>query len=135
EGRAVQFQRVQYLPRTRGRCYARTDGKVFQFLKAKCESAFLSKRNPRHINWTSEEIQKKRTRRAVIFQRAITSASFADIMAKRNQKPEEEAKKAKQASKKTAMAAGKAPTKAAPAKGCEACEGLCSLSWWKTLTW
>lgn len=25
---------------------------VFQFLNAKCESAFLSKRNPRQINWT-----------------------------------------------------------------------------------
>uniref|UniRef100_A0A2K5XI26 Large ribosomal subunit protein eL24 n=1 Tax=Mandrillus leucophaeus TaxID=9568 RepID=A0A2K5XI26_MANLE len=104
-----------------GRRYARTDGKVFQFLNAKCESAFLSKRNPRQINWTvlyrrkhkkgqSEEIQKKRTRRAVKFQRAITGASLADIMAKRNQKPEvrKEAQKAKQASKKTA------PTKAAP---------------------
>ncbi|KAK2507305.1 hypothetical protein MC885_009861 [Smutsia gigantea] len=98
-----------------GRRYARTDGK----------------RNPRQINWTvlyrrkhkkgqSEEIQKKRTRRAVKFQRAITGASLADIMAKRNQKPEvrkaqreqairaaKEAKKAKQASKKTAMAAAK----------------------------
>uniref|UniRef100_A0A8C6I439 Large ribosomal subunit protein eL24 n=1 Tax=Mus spicilegus TaxID=10103 RepID=A0A8C6I439_MUSSI len=114
-----------------GRRYARTDGKVFQFLNAKCESAFLSKRNPRQINWTvlyrrkhkkgqSEEIQKKRTRRAVKFQRAITGASLAVIMAKRNQKPEvrkaqreqairaaKEAKKAKQASKKTAMAAAK----------------------------
>lgn len=29
-----------------GRRYARTDGKVFQFLNAKCELAFLSKRNP-----------------------------------------------------------------------------------------
>uniref|UniRef100_A0A5F8HJH1 Large ribosomal subunit protein eL24 n=1 Tax=Monodelphis domestica TaxID=13616 RepID=A0A5F8HJH1_MONDO len=121
-----------------GRRYARTDGKVFQFLNAKCESAFLSKRNPRQINWTvlyrrkhkkgqSEEIQKKRTRRAVKFQRAITGASLADIMAKRNQKPEvrkaqreqairaaKEAKKAKQATKKTAASAAKAPTKAAP---------------------
>ncbi|KAE8625144.1 hypothetical protein XENTR_v10006171 [Xenopus tropicalis] len=119
-----------------GRRYARTDGKVFQFLNAKCESAFLSKRNPRQINWTvlyrrkhkkgqSEEIQKKRTRRAVKFQRAITGASLAEIMAKRNQKPEvrkaqreqairaaKEAKKAKQATKKAAPA--KAPSKTAP---------------------
>uniref|UniRef100_A0A8D2KH93 Large ribosomal subunit protein eL24 n=1 Tax=Urocitellus parryii TaxID=9999 RepID=A0A8D2KH93_UROPR len=82
-----------------GRCYTRTDGKVFQFLNAKCEPAFLTKRNPRQINWTVlyrrkhkkgqlEEIQKKRTQRAVKFQRAITGASLADIMAKRNQKPE-----------------------------------------------
>ncbi|XP_037378527.1 60S ribosomal protein L24-like [Talpa occidentalis] len=120
------------------RHYARTDGKAFQFLNAKCESAFLSQRNPRQIKWTglyrrkhkkgqSEEIQKKRTCHAVKFQRAITGASLADIMAKRNQKPKvrkaqreqairvaKEAKKAKQASKKTAMAAAKAPTKAAP---------------------
>ncbi|XP_040181228.1 60S ribosomal protein L24-like [Rana temporaria] len=119
-----------------GRRYARIDGKVFQFLNAKCESAFLSKRNPRQINWTvlyrrkhkkgqSEEIQKKRSRRAVKFQRAITGASLAEIMAKRNQKPEvrkaqreqairaaKEAKKAKQTTKKTVPAKG--PTKAAP---------------------
>jgi large subunit ribosomal protein L24e len=98
-------------------------GKVFQFLNAKCESSFLSKRNPRLVNWTvlyrrkhkkgqSEEIQKKRTCRAVKFQRAVTGGSLADIMSKRNQKPEvrkaqreqairaaKEAKKARQASK------------------------------------
>ncbi|KAK1344453.1 hypothetical protein QTO34_013148 [Cnephaeus nilssonii] len=81
-----------------GRRYTRTNGKVFQFLNAKCESAFLSKRNPGQINWTvlyrrkhkkrTEEIQKKRPRRAVRFLRAITGASLADRMAKRNQKPE-----------------------------------------------
>uniref|UniRef100_A0A8D0BD34 Large ribosomal subunit protein eL24 n=1 Tax=Salvator merianae TaxID=96440 RepID=A0A8D0BD34_SALMN len=121
-----------------GRRYARTDGKVFQFLNAKCESAFLSKRNPRQINWTvlyrrkhkkgqSEEVQKKRTRRAVKCHRAITGASLAEIMAKRNQKPEvrkaqreqairaaKEAKKAKQATKKAVPSTTKAPTKAAP---------------------
>ncbi|XP_037383071.1 60S ribosomal protein L24-like [Talpa occidentalis] len=121
-----------------GRSYVRRDGKVVQFLNAKCESAFLSKRNPRQINWTVlyrrihkkgqlKEIQKKITHRAVKFQKAITGASLAGIMAKRNQKPEvrkaqqeqairaaKEAKKAKQASKKTARAAAKAPTKAAP---------------------
>uniref|UniRef100_A0A8C5KFJ1 TRASH domain-containing protein n=1 Tax=Jaculus jaculus TaxID=51337 RepID=A0A8C5KFJ1_JACJA len=81
------------------RHYARPDGKVFQFINAKCESAFHSKKNPRQINWTvlyrrkhkkgkSEEIQKKRTRCADKFQRTITRASLADIMAKRNQKPE-----------------------------------------------
>ncbi|XP_045149815.1 60S ribosomal protein L24-like [Echinops telfairi] len=122
----------------RGRRYTRTNRKVFQFLNATCKSAFLSKRNPRQINWTvlyrrkhkkgqAEEIQKKRTRRAVKFQRAIPGASLADRTAKRNQKPEvrkaqreqairaaKEAKKATQASKKTAMAATKAPTEAAP---------------------
>ncbi|XP_078416677.1 large ribosomal subunit protein eL24 [Cetorhinus maximus] len=121
-----------------GKRYARIDGKVFQFLNSKCESAFLSKRNPRQINWTilyrrkhkkgqSEEIQKKRSRRAVKFQRAITGASLAEIMAKRNQKPEvrkaqreqairaaKEAKKAKAATKKVSTATAKATQKAAP---------------------
>ncbi|XP_020383641.1 large ribosomal subunit protein eL24 [Stegostoma tigrinum] len=121
-----------------GKRYARIDGKVFQFLNSKCESAFLSKRNPRQINWTvlyrrkhkkgqSEEIQKKRSRRAVKFQRAITGASLAEIMAKRNQKPEvrkaqreqairaaKEAKKAKAATKKVSAATTKATQKAAP---------------------
>lgn len=111
---------------------------VFQFLNAKCESAFLSKRNPRQISWTvlyrrkhkkgqSEEVTKKRTRRAVKFQRAITGASLAEILAKRNQKPEvrkaqreqairaaKEAKKAKQATKKVSTQSTKAPSKAAP---------------------
>lgn len=55
------------------------------------------KRYPRQINWTVlyrrkpkkgqlVEIQKKRTRHAVIFQGAVTDASLADIMAKRNLK-------------------------------------------------
>ena len=57
------------------------------------------KKNPRKINWTVlyrrkhrkgilEETSKKRTRRNVKFQRAITGASLGDIMARRNQKPE-----------------------------------------------
>ncbi|XP_006830993.1 PREDICTED: 60S ribosomal protein L24-like [Chrysochloris asiatica] len=121
-----------------GRRYASTDGKVFQFLNAKCESAFLSKKNPQQLNCTvlyrrkhkkgqSEENQKKRIRHAVKFQKAITGASLADRLAKRNQKTKvrkaqgehviraaKEAKNAKQASKKTAMAAAKAPTNTAP---------------------
>ena len=59
----------------------------------------MMKRNPRKINWTvlyrrkhkkgmQEEVSKKRTRRTAKFQRAITGATLADIMAKRNQKPE-----------------------------------------------
>ncbi|XP_052454817.1 60S ribosomal protein L24 isoform X1 [Carassius gibelio] len=95
-----------------GRRYARIDGKVFQFLNAKCESAFLSKRNPRQINWTvlyrrkhkkgqSEEVAKKRSRRAVKFQRAITGASLAEILAKRNQKPEVRKAQREQAIRRT----------------------------------
>lgn len=59
----------------------------------------MMKRNPRNINWTvlyrrkhkkgqTEEVTKKKTRRAQKFQRAITGATLNDILAKRNQKPE-----------------------------------------------
>ncbi|VCW98931.1 unnamed protein product, partial [Gulo gulo] len=42
----------------------------------------------KHNKGRLEEIQKKRTRLAVRFQRAIPGAFLADIEAKRNQKPE-----------------------------------------------
>jgi len=83
-----------------GKRMIRTDGKVLIFLNPKCERSFKLKKNPRNVNWTvlyrrkhkkgtmAEEIQKKRTRRAQKFQRAIGATSLADIMAKRNQKPE-----------------------------------------------
>ncbi|RWR99396.1 ribosomal protein L24-like protein [Dinothrombium tinctorium] len=82
-----------------GKRMVKTDGKVFQFLNAKCEAAHLMKRNPRKITWTvlyrrkhkkgiEEEQTKKKTRRTTKFQRAIVGASLTDIMAKRNMKPE-----------------------------------------------
>lgn len=57
------------------------------------------KRNPRDINWTvlyrrkhkkgvQEEVTKKRTRKTTKFQRSIAGTSLAEIMAKKNQKPE-----------------------------------------------
>ncbi|XP_072881850.1 large ribosomal subunit protein eL24-like [Hemitrygon akajei] len=131
------FSRYKIYP-GHGKRYARINSKVFQFLNSKCESAFLSKRNTRQINWTvlyrrkhkkgqSEGIQKKRSRRAVKFQRAITGASLVEIMTKRNQKPEvhkaqreqairaaKEAKKAKAATKKVSAPTAKAAQKTAP---------------------
>ncbi|KAM4836871.1 large ribosomal subunit protein eL24-like [Thomomys bottae] len=127
------FNRYKIYPEHR-RYYATTRGKVFQFLKAKCESGFLFKRNSLLESWIVlyrskykkgplEDIQKNRTQCAVKFQRASTEASRADTMAKPNQKEEvrkvqpeqtiqaaKEAKKVKQASKKTAMAAAKQKT-------------------------
>merc|ERR1711942_259850 len=121
-----------------GKRHVTRDGRPFVFINGKCEKSHLMKRNPRKINWTvlyrrkhkkglQEEVSKKRTRRAVKFQRAITGASLAEIMAKRNQKPEvrkaqreqairaaKEAKKAKQATKKPSAASAKAPAKTAP---------------------
>lgn len=57
------------------------------------------KRNPRKVKWTvlyrrkhkkgiEEEAIKKRTRRTVKANRAVVGASIAEIMAKRNMKPE-----------------------------------------------
>merc|ERR1719260_713916 len=121
-----------------GKRMVKSDGKVMQFLNAKCERSYKMKRNPRKINWTvlyrrkhkkgqTEEVTKKRTRRTAKFQRAIAGATLAEIMAKRNQKPEvrkaqreqairaaKEAKKAKQATKKPSAPSAKGPAKAAP---------------------
>lgn len=57
------------------------------------------RRNPRKVKWTvlyrrkhkkgfEEETTKKRTRRTVKHNRAIVGATMADILAKRNMKPE-----------------------------------------------
>lgn len=73
--------------------------KVFTFLNSKCERSHLMRRNPRKITWTvlyrrqhkrtkEEEHTKKRSKRIVKSQRAIVGASLAEILAKRNQKPE-----------------------------------------------
>uniref|UniRef100_A0A8I6G430 Large ribosomal subunit protein eL24 n=1 Tax=Rattus norvegicus TaxID=10116 RepID=A0A8I6G430_RAT len=119
------------------RLYARTDGKFSSFLMPNVSPHSFPKGTLGKLTGLSstEENTRKDSRKKFKrkeptlqkFQRAITGASLADIMAKRNQKPEvrkaqqeqairdaKEAKKAKQASKKTAMAAAKAPTKAAP---------------------
>lgn len=72
---------------------------TFTFINKKCERSFLMKRNPRKVKWTvlyrrkhkkgfEEETTKKRTRRTVKHHRAIVGATMADIMAKRNMKPE-----------------------------------------------
>lgn len=90
------------------------------------------KRNPRKVTWTvlyrrkhrkgiEEEASKKRTRRTQKFQRAIVGASLAEIMAKRNMKPEvrkaqrdqaiKVAKEQKRAAKAAKKAAAPAPAK------------------------
>jgi len=112
--------------------------------RSKTEAAFLAKRNPRKFAWTifyrkmhkkglSEETQKKKSRRAVKFERAIVGASLDVIKAKRNVKPEvrekaraaalqeiKDRKKAKAATKVTAtankQAASKNPVGKAPGR-------------------
>jgi len=57
------------------------------------------RRNPRRVTWTvyyrrkhkkgaAEQELKKRTRRNIKFQRAITGVTWNEILAKRNQQPE-----------------------------------------------
>lgn len=97
----------------------------------KCERSYLMKRNPRKVTWTvlyrrkhrkgiEEEATKKRTRRTQKFQRAIVGASLAEIMAKRNMKPEvrraqrDQAIKVAKEQKRATKAAKKAAQPAAP---------------------
>ncbi|KAI9586699.1 60S ribosomal protein L24 [Glossina fuscipes] len=114
-----------------GKTMVKIDGKTFTFLDKKCERSYLMKRNPRKVTWTvlyrrkhrkgvEEEATKKRTRRTQKFQRAIVGASLAEIMAKRNMKPEvrraqrEQAIKAAKEQKRAAKAAKKATQPAQP---------------------
>lgn len=65
-------------------------------MSSKCESCFFHKKNPRRTPWTvlyrrlhrkgqSEEVQKRRTRRTVKYQRAIVGATLEMIQAKRTE--------------------------------------------------
>ncbi|CAO1354028.1 unnamed protein product [Diamesa hyperborea] len=108
-----------------GKTLVKADGKTFTFINKKCERSFLMKRNPRKVKWTvlyrrkhkkgiEEETTKKRTRRTTKHARAIVGASMADIIAKRNMKPEvrkaqrEQAIKAAKEQKKSKVAEKKA---------------------------
>ncbi|KAJ3088966.1 60S ribosomal protein L24 [Quaeritorhiza haematococci] len=111
-----------------GKIYVRLDSRTFRFVNGKCESYFLQRLKPSKLDWTvvfrrlhkkgvTEEVAKKRVRRAVKVQRAVVGATLEEIKAKRNQKPEvraaqrqqairesKEAKKAEQAKKKAEKA-------------------------------
>merc|ERR1712087_189627 len=137
-----QFSGLKIYP-GHGKRYYRIDGKSFHLLNAKCEALLLAKKNPRKIDWTvlyrrkhkkgqQEEVIKRRTRRTVKYQRAIQGASWGEILAKRNQKPEvrkaqrEQAVKAAKEKKRVAEQAKKAtkitkaPQKAKVAKNIRA---------------
>ena len=69
------------------------------YLNSKCQRSADMRRNPRRVSWTvlyrrkhkkglTEQEAKKRTRRNVKFQRAITGVTWNEILAKRNQRPE-----------------------------------------------
>ncbi|KAJ3040572.1 60S ribosomal protein L24 [Rhizophlyctis rosea] len=91
-----------------GKIYVRTDNRSYRFLNGKCESYFLQRLKPSKLDWTvvfrrlhkkgiTEEVAKKRTRRAVKSQRAVVGASLDAIKAKRTQKPEVRAAQRQQA--------------------------------------
>ena len=112
-----------------GKRVVKVDGKVHIYLNSKCQRSADMRRNPRRVTWTlyyrrkhkkgaAEQEIKKRTRRTVKFQRAITGVTWNEILAKRNQQPEfrkaqrqeaitaaKQAKKAKAAQKKVVQAA------------------------------
>jgi len=82
-----------------GKKYVRIDSKSFFFINAKNEKTFKRKVNPRKVQWTqiyrrvhkkgtTQEIQKKKTRRVVKVQRDIVGATMEQIRQKRAQKPE-----------------------------------------------
>ncbi|KAJ1917065.1 60S ribosomal protein L24 [Mycoemilia scoparia] len=105
---------------SRGRLFVRSDSRIFRFIDSKTESLFHQGKNPRKIAWTtvfrrqhkkgiSEEVAKKRTRRAVKSNRGFVGADWQAIKAKRSEKPEVRAaaraqaiKKAKEERKKAA---------------------------------
>ncbi|KAI9245703.1 ribosomal protein L24, isoform CRA_c [Phascolomyces articulosus] len=84
---------------SKGKVYVRSDSRTFRFINGKAESYFLQRLSPRKIRWTqiyrrlnkkgvTEQIVKKRTRRTVKAERAVGGASWDEIRAKRNEKPE-----------------------------------------------
>lgn len=122
----------------RGTLFVRSDSKVFRFQNSKSSSLFKQRKNPRRIAWTvlyrrhhkkgiTEEVAKKRTRRAVKAQRPVVGASMELIKERKAVNPEvrkaqrEEKKKAdkekRKAEKAKAAAAGGAKVSKQQAKG------------------
>mmetsp|Transcript_119653 Transcript_119653/g.290395 ORF Transcript_119653/g.290395 Transcript_119653/m.290395 type:complete len:143 (-) Transcript_119653:113-541(-) len=110
-----------------GTMAVRRDGQAFYLASKKATSMYNQKKKPQKIAWTlawrrlhkktqDRAGKKKRTRRAIKFQRAIAGMKLDDIRKKRNEKPEkrdaqrklnlEEIKKRKKAAKKARKAAG-----------------------------
>merc|ERR1712038_1643650 len=115
-----------------GRTLVKADGKNYKFLSGRTHKAHMLKRNPREVTWTvlyrrkhkkglEEDVSKKRNKRTQKFQRAVVGATLADIMAKRNQKPEvrkaqrEQAVRAAKGQKKTTKSTSKKPASSAAA--------------------
>ncbi|KAJ2724179.1 60S ribosomal protein L24 [Coemansia sp. Benny D115] len=107
---------------SRGRTFIRGDGRTFRFLNSKTESLFHQRKNASKFNWTvvyrkkhrkgiSEEVSKKRTRRAVKYQRAVVGVSWDAINARRTEKSD-----VRSAARAEAVAKAKAARKEEAAK-------------------
>lgn len=109
----------------RGTLFVRGDSKIFRFQNSKTASLFKQRKNPRRVAWTvlyrrhhkkgiTEEVSKKRSRKAVKHQRPVVGASLELIKERRSVKPDvrkaqrEEKKKADKEKRKTDRATRKA---------------------------
>ncbi|KAJ1786211.1 60S ribosomal protein L24 [Coemansia sp. RSA 2167] len=81
---------------SRGRLYVTSDSKTHRFLSSKTESLFKQRKNNRSLLWTvmyrkvnnkgvKGEVAKKRSRRAVKYNRAVVGASWDTINARRSE--------------------------------------------------
>merc|ERR1711879_131151 len=124
-----QFSAMKIYP-GHGKDFVRFDGKKIQLINGKSERLFRKKKNPRKITWTvlcrrkhkkgtmTELDARKRNKRAVKVNRGIGGQSWAEIQAKKNQKPE-----IRKAQREAAIAAQKAKKKDAADKKKTAAKG------------
>merc|ERR1712018_1021670 len=114
-----QFSAMKIYP-GHGKNFIRYDGKRIVLINGKSERLFRKKKNPRKVTWTvlyrrkhkkgtmTELDAKKRAKRTVKVNRGIGGQSWAEIQAKKNQKPE-----IRKAQREAAIAAQKAKKKEA----------------------
>merc|ERR1711912_154877 len=117
-----QFSGLKIYP-GHGKSFVRFDGKKVILINGKSETLLKNKKNPRKVTWTvlyrrkhkkgtmTEIDARKRNKRAVKVNRGIGGQSWAEIQAKKNQKPE-----IRKAQRDAAIAAQKAKKKEAADK-------------------
>merc|ERR1711920_96656 len=117
-----QFSGLKIAP-GHGKTFVKADGKRVHLINGKSEVLYKNKKNPRKVTWTilyrrknkkgtmTEIDAKKRKRKVVKQSRGAGSLSWAEVQAKKAQRPEiRKAKKKEQAArKKAAGAAAKKP--------------------------
>merc|ERR1712038_764890 len=111
-----QFSAMKIYP-GHGKNFIRYDGKRIVLINGKSERLFRKKKNPRKVTWTvlyrrkhkkgtmTELDAKKRAKRTVKVNRGIGGQSWAEIQAKKNQKPEIRKAQREEAADKKKLAA------------------------------